>query len=502
MIHVSVLSLRALRIVILFAFAAFSLKANDLRPNILFILSDDHTTQAISCYKGLFAEQANTVHIDKLAREGMRFTNVFCTNSICSPSRATILTGKYSHKNGVYILNQEFDGRQTTSNQVLGKAGYQTAVFGKWHLKSEPYGFDDYKVLQKQGRYQDPEFVVKGQDELITYEGWSTDVITDMTTDYIQNRDPEKPFFVMCQYKSTHDPWDARPPYDTALEDVDIPFPENFYDTYEDRGLASQRTTLKLELMNQSTFPHTRLENATEHEQRRHIYEQYIRAFLECGMVLDENVGKLMSFLEDEGLAANTIVVYTADQGHFLGEHGFFSKRFIYEESMRMPLIVRYPKVIPAGSINDDLVANIDFAPTLIELAGEAVPLDMQGTSLSPLLRGQRPDDWRTGIYYHYWQHLLSRNVTAHYGIRTRTHKLIYFHGLPLGMTDYPAVDPDWELFDLQNDPAEMKNLYYQPNQQGLIKNLKEQMLELKSQYDCLDDAYPELVERNRAHFW
>lgn len=194
MIQVNVLSLRALRIVLLFAFAVFSLKANGSRPNILFILSDDHTTQAISCYDGLFADQANTVHIDKLAREGMRFTKAFCTNSICSPSRATILTGKYSHKNGVYILGQEFDGTQTTSNQVLGKAGYQTAVFGKWHLKSEPYGFDDYKVLQKQGRYQDPEFVVKGQDALVTYEGWSTDVITEMTTDYIKNRDPESRF--------------------------------------------------------------------------------------------------------------------------------------------------------------------------------------------------------------------------------------------------------------------------------------------------------------------
>ncbi len=480
----------------------FNLEAAQSRPNILFILADDHTTQAISCYDGLFADQANTVNIDRLASQGMRFANVFCTNSICSPSRATILTGTYSHKNGVYILHQEFDGTQTTSNQVLRDAGYQTAVFGKWHLKSEPYGFDDYKVLQKQGRYQNPEFVVKGKDELVTYEGWSTDVITEMTTDYIRERDPNKPFFVMCQYKSTHDPWDSRAPFDTALENVEMPVPENLYDDYQSRGLASQRTTLKLEMINQETFPHTRLQNATDHEQRRHVYEQYIRAFLECGMVLDENVGKLMKFLEEENLVENTIVVYTADQGHFLGEHGFFSKRFMYEEAMRMPLIVRYPGVVQAGSVNDDLVANIDFAPTLIELAGEHVPSRMQGTSIQPLLQGRRPENWRTGIYYHYWQHLLHRDVTAHYGIRTHTHKLIYFHGLPLGMTEYPPVDPDWELFDLQHDPAEMENLYHDPDKSALIKDLKIQLIELKRQYECLDSAYPELVERNKIHFW
>jgi len=472
------------------------------QPNILFILSDDHTTQAISCYEGIFAEQANTINIDKLAEEGMLFTNCYCNNSICSPSRASILTGKYSHKNGVYLLDQVFDGSQPTSNNVLQKAGYQTAVFGKWHLKATPEGFDDYKVLPRQGRYLNPEFKEKGQDSLITYQGWSTDVITGMTQDYILNRDKKKPFFVMCQYKSTHDPWDSRAPHKGSLKDVEMPIPDNFYDTYKNRGQASKRTTLKLEYMNQSTFPHTRLENVTELEQREHIYQQYIRAFLECGKVLDENIGDLMAFLKEQGLEENTIVVYSADQGHFLGEHGFFSKRFMYDESMRMPLIVRYPDKVEPGARNKDLVSNIDFAPTLIDLAGVKIPEEMQGESLKPLLEGNTPEDWRDAVYYHYWQHLLHRQVTGHYGIRTKTHKLIYFHGQPLGMTNYPAVEPDWELYDLVNDPAEMHNIYYREENVELVKELKQKMLELKEYYVCTDDKYPELVEQNKTIFW
>lgn len=495
-----------LLVLTLVVFLACTLKEKQtiqtIQPNILFILTDDHTTQAISCYEGIFAEQANTVNIDKLAEEGMMFTNCYCNNSICSPSRASILTGKYSHKNGVYLLDQVFDGSQPTSNNVLQNAGYRTAVFGKWHLKSTPEGFDEYKVLVRQGRYQDPEFVEKGADTLVTHKGWSTDVITGMTKDFIKNRNKSKPFFVMCQYKATHDPWDARAPHKGSLKDVEMPMPGNFYDTYENRGKASKRTTLKLEYMNQSTFSHTRMENATELEQREHIYQQYIRAFLECGKVLDENIGNLMTFLKEQGLDENTIVIYTADQGHFLGEHGFFSKRFMYDESMRMPLIIRYPEKVKSGTKNDDLVCNIDFAPTLIDLAGVEVPEEMQGESLKPLLAGNTPVNWRDAIYYQYWQHLRSRDVTAHYGIRTKTHKLIYFHGQPLGMTNYPPVEPDWELFDLVKDPVEMNNIYYKNENAVLIKELKLKMLDLKDFYDCKDEQYPELVKVNEKHFW
>lgn len=472
------------------------------QPNILFIMADDHTTQAISCYEGIFAKEAATVNIDKIAEEGMLFTNAFCTNAICSPSRATILTGKYSNKNGVYILNQQFDSSQVTSNKIFRNAGYQTAVFGKWHLKSVPAGFDDYKVLKEQGRHQNPQFIEKGIDTMVTRQGWSTDIITGMTMDFIKKRDKNKPFFVMCQFKTTHDPWATRPPYDTLFANHKMPVPENLFDTYEKRSEASRRTTLKLEYMNQSTFPHKRLEDATDMEQREYIYQQYIRAFLQCGRPLDENVGKLMKFLEEHDLKKNTIVIYTADQGHFLGEHGFFSKRFMYDETMRMPLIIRYPGKIKPGTKNHDLVANIDFAPTIVDLAGLEIPEEMQGESIKPLLEGHTPGDWRDAIYYQYWQHLLHRDVTAHYGIRTKTHKLIYFHGQPLGQTDYPPVEPDWEFYDLMEDPTEMNNIYNEPIQKELIGEIKNKMVQLKEKYGCTDDQYPELEQVNQTHFW
>jgi arylsulfatase A-like enzyme len=253
--------------------------------------------------------------------------------------------------------------------------------------------------------------------------------------------------------------------------------------------------------MDQSTYRHDRLENADEMTQRNHIYQQYIRSFLQCGRVLDENVGRLLDFMKEQGLDQNTIVIYTADQGHFLGEHGFFSKRFMYEESMRMPLIIRYPGHIEPGLVNDDMVANIDFAPSIVDLAGISVPEEMQGESITPLLQGNTPENWRDAVYYRYWQHLLHRDVTAHYGIRTKTHKLIYFYGLPLGMTDYPPVKPSWELFDLVHDPHEMNNIYDDPENSELIKELKEELLKLKVQYDDGDEKYPELVELNKTQF-
>ncbi|MEM7656761.1 MAG: sulfatase-like hydrolase/transferase, partial [Bacteroidota bacterium] len=368
------------------------------RPNILFLMGDDHTNAAISAYGGILAEYAQTTNIDRLAAEGMRFDQCFNVNAICSPSRATILTGKYSHKNGVFCLNQRFDSTQTTSATLLQEAGYQTAVFGKWHLKSTPVGFDEYKVLKKQGRYQDPQFVEKGQDSLVTRAGWSTDVIADLAIAFLKERQVDKPFFVMTHFKATHDPWASRPPYDTLFQNMDLPEPPNLYDEYENRSEAALRTTLKLEMINQGTFPHDRIAGADWRTQRGHIYQQYIKDFLRCGRVLDENIGRILDFLEAEGLADNTIVIYTADQGHFLGEHGFFSKRFMYEEAMRMPLIVRHPGQIAAGSVNDDLVTNVDFAPTIADLAGLNVPTEMQGDSLAPLLKGSTPTNWRTSI--------------------------------------------------------------------------------------------------------
>lgn len=483
-------------------FSCKEAKRTDQRPNILFIMGDDHTAQAISCYNGIFAEQAATVNVDRIAEEGMRFTNVFCTNSICSPSRATILTGKYSHKNGLYSLGQSFDTSQLTSTRLLHEAGYQTGVFGKWHLRCTPTDFDEYMVLPVQGRYQDSEFYETGSDSLRTYKGWCTDIIADRTMDFLKRRDRDKPFFVMCHFKATHDPWATRPPYDTLFANEEMPVPENLFDTYDTRAEPAHRTTLKLEYMNQSTYPHHRLEGVDDMTQRMHIYQQYIRSFLSCGRVLDENVGRILDFLKEEGLEENTIVIYTADQGHFLGEHGFFSKRFMYEEAMRMPLIIRYPGHIQAGSVNEDLVANIDYAPTLLDLAGLAVPEEMQGESIKPLLEGNTPESWRTSVYYRYWQHILHRDVTAHYGIRTQSHKLIYFHGQPCGITDYEAVDPSWEMYDLENDAAEMNNLYEDPAYAGIINDLKSQLLKLKEKYDDGDEIYPELQKQNESFYW
>ncbi len=470
-------------------------------PNILFIMADDHATQAISCYRGLFADAAATVNVDRIAAGGMQFTSAFCTNSICSPARATLLTGKYSHKNGIYLLGQTFDTSQVTSTRMLKNQGYQTAVFGKWHLGCLPPDFDDYKVLPVQGRYQDPEFHVKGTDSLVIYEGWSTDIIADMTMEYLKNRDPDKPFFVMCHFKATHDPWASRPPFDTLFSEQEIQAPANLLDTYDHRGPASKITRLKLEYMNQGTYPHHRLEGADALTQREYIYQQYIRSYLRCGRVLDENVGRLLDYLEKEGLDQNTVVIYTSDQGHFLGEHGFFSKRLMYEESMRIPLIIKYPGYVQPGTVSTELVANTDIAPTLLSLAGMAVPSDMQGTSLLPLLRGETPPGWRDAIYYRYWQHLLHREVIAHYGIRTATHKLIYFYGQPLGMTEFPPVEPSWELYNLENDPQEMHNLYPDSSHTRLVHDLKQKLLDLKEEFEDRDEEYPVLDSLNQIYF-
>lgn len=472
------------------------------QPNILFVLSDDHAVNAIGCYNKRLSDEVRTPNIDQLAAEGMLFTQTFCTNSICSPSRATIITGKYSHKNGIYCLNQYFDSTQVSSATVLHDAGYQTAVYGKWHLVSRPAGFDDYRVLDEQGRYWNPRYFAPGKDTMEQYPGWVDDVTAKMAMDFIQKRDKKRSFFVMCNFKSVHDPWDTRPPYDTCYQNQFIPEPDNLCDTYETRTEAPKRTTLKLERLDQRTFRHKVLDTKDICLQRKFVYQQFIKAFLRGANVLDENVGKVVHFLKEQGLDENTIVIYSSDQGHFLGEHGFFSKRFMYDESMQMPLIVRWPGKIKPGSRNSNLVANIDFAPTVIDLAGLKVPEEMQGESLFPLLKGNTPDNWRTNVYYQYWQHLLHRDVAAHYGIRTKTHKLIYFYGQALGQTEYPPTKPEWEFYDLVNDPEEMNNIYSNPEQQDLIKELKNQILDLKKQYDCTDDKYSELVEVNKTYFW
>ncbi|MEM7558178.1 MAG: sulfatase [Planctomycetota bacterium] len=450
------------------------------RPNILFILADDHTTQAISCYGGPLAEYAKTTNIDRLASQGVRLTHCFCNNSICTPSRASILTGQYSHRNGSYLLDQPIHDDSVTFLELLQESGYQTALFGKWHLVNRPKGFDDYRILPRQGRYQDPQFLSPDSDELTTMKGWSTDVITDLTIDFMKAQKSDRPFLAMCQYKATHDPWASRKPYSELWANEDLPEPKNLLQEFDVSQEAGKRTTLKLEQINQRTYPHKRLDTDDKLKQRNYIYQQYIKSFLRCGRVLDENVGRLLKFLDDSGLAQNTIVIYTADQGHFLGEHGFFSKRFMYDESMRMPFVIRFPDGQSAGTICDDMISNVDFAPTVLELSGVAPTNRIQGRSFLSNLRGQTPDDWPEAVYYRYWQHLLHRNVTAHYGIRTRSEKLIYFHGQSLGRTDFEDTDPQWEYYNLDTDPNEIRNRIDDSEVQERVEKLRVELARLQ----------------------
>ncbi len=464
------------------------------RPNIMFIMSDDHAAQAMSCYGSKINKTPN---LDRIAHEGMRFDNCFCTNSICTPSRATILTGKYSHKNGCLTLSNKFDGSQQTFPKLLQAAGYHTAIIGKWHLTTEPTGFDYYNVLPGQGLYFDPLMKEKGgtwQDGRKggrVHPGYVTDVITDVALDFLKNRPKDKPFCLLYHHKAPHDMWE----YDrkrAQLYEEDVPEPDNLFDDYGNRGEAIKRATQKIG-MEETVFLHgtqgdqfdnVRAETANlfGEQKKRRAYQYFIKAYLRCVASIDDNVGRVLDYLDESGLRNNTIVVYTSDQGVFLGEHGLFDKRFMYEESLRMPLIIRYPRDIKPAGVSDDIVLNVDFAETFLDYAGVPVPGDMQGRSLRPLLRGKRPDDWRTSMYYRYWMHGAHFNVAGHFGVRTRRYKLIYYYGLPLnarGAKRQPTP-PEWELFDLLKDPKEMRNVYDDPAYSGVVKELKAELIKLR----------------------
>jgi len=456
----------------------------DKRPNIIFIMSDDHASQAMSCYGSRINKTPN---IDRIANEGMRFDNCFCVNSICTPSRANILTGKYSNKNGVLTLSDSFDGSQETFPKLMQRWGYYTAVIGKWHLKTEPTGFDYYNVLPGQGLYFNPLFKEKGdvwQDGRRggkPYKGYVSDVITDITLDFLKNKCPkDKPFLLLCHHKAPHDEWEYDPKYAELYKDIEIPEPATLFDDYSNRGEAIKRATQKIG-MRQTVFEKETgdLKGIARKKKR---YQIFIKKYLRCVASVDESVGRLLDYLDEADLRDNTLVAYTSDQGVFLGEHGLFDKRFMYEESLRMPLVVRYPGEIKAGSVNDDIVNNVDFAETFLDYAGVPVPKDMQGRSLRPLLQGRRPKDWRESTYYRYWMHGAHFNVAAHLGIRTKRYKLIYYYGLPLNAkgTKGGPTPPEWELFDLKKDPHEMRNVYDDPSYADVVKELKVELAKLK----------------------
>jgi arylsulfatase A-like enzyme len=464
------------------------------KPNIIFIMSDDHAASAISAYGGFLAEVAPTPNIDRLAKEGIRFDNCFCTNSICTPSRAAILTGKYSHKNGVKTLDDIFDGSQQTFPKLLQRAGYYTGVVGKWHLKTEPTGFNYYNVLPGQGDYFDPILKEKGKpwrdgyEGEVMHKGYVTDVITDLALDFLEKRPRDRPFCLLYHHKAPHDEWGYDAKHSQLFNDVEIPEPANLFDSHTHRGIAIKRCTQKI------GRNHTLYEDETNHlsgrERKKKQYQIYIKSYLRCVASVDDNVGRVLDYLDESGLTENTIVVYTSDQGFFLGEHGLYDKRFMYEESLRMPLLVRYPRVIEPKSVSDSIVLNVDFAETFLDYAGLSMPPDMQGRSLRPLLGGA-PKDWRSSMYYRYWMHRAHFNVAAHFGVRTKSHKLIYYYGLPIdakGARPRPTR-PEWELFDLEKDPMEMNNVYGKPAYAHIVEKLKNELLRLRKELEDEDEV-------------
>ncbi|MCK4872928.1 MAG: sulfatase [Phycisphaerales bacterium] len=485
--------------------------SGDRPPNIIFIMTDDHCVQAMSCY----GSRINTTpHIDRLAREGMRFENCFCTNAICAPSRAVILTGKHSHINGVTTNAHRFDGTQTTFPKLLQRIGYQTAMIGKWHLKSDPTGFDHWDVLIGQGPYYNPTMIHNGERRKHT--GYTTDIITDQALAWLKNgRDTQRPFMLMCQHKAPHRNWQPGPDHLALYDDVDIPEPPTLFDDWAGRGSAAtqQEMTVARHLSDfdlkfdppGNLTPEQRAAwdaaynpkndafreaHLSGRELIRWKYQRYVKDYLRCVASVDDNIGRLLDYLDRTGLARNTIVIYTSDQGWYLGEHGWYDKRWIYEESLRMPLLVRWPAVVRAGSVNHALCQNLDFAETLLDAASATIPADMQGCSLLPLLRGRSPQDWRQSIYYHYYEHPGAHNVHRHEGVRTERYKLIHFYRLD-----------EWELYDLRKDPDEMRSVYADPAYADVVAKLKTELVRLRRRYqvtDAADREYDQLIESRR----
>lgn len=441
------------------------------QPNILYIMADDHAAHAISAYGSRINRTPN---IDRIAAAGSRLTNCFCTNSICTPSRAAILTGQYSHKNGVYTLNDRLDPKRNHVAKELQHAGYQTAMIGKWHLASDPTGFDYWNILPGQGVYYNPDFIEEGTRK--KHQGYCTDLIGDFSLDWLKRRNQQKAFFLMCHHKAPHRPWEPDPKYKSMFEGQTIPEPDNLFDHYEGRARAVSTVTMRVgEDMNQTDLKQPIPAGLKGDALRKWGYQIFIKDYLRCIRSVDDNVGRLLDYLDAENLSNNTIVIYTSDQGFFLGDHGWFDKRLMYEESLRMPFLMRYPGAIRPGSVNRDMVLNIDFAPTFLDYAGVPAPSEMQGRSFRRAVEGHTPRDWRKSMYYRYWMHNTSdHHVPAHYGLRTDRWKLIYYYGKPLGMTgaNPPDTEPDWELFDVRNDPREMHNLYHDPKYAALVKKL------------------------------
>jgi arylsulfatase A-like enzyme len=473
-------------------------------------MADDHAAHAVSAYGSRINRTPN---IDRIAREGIRFTNCFCTNSICAPSRAVILTGRYSHLNGVRDNAVSFDGTQTTFPKILQNEGYQTAMIGKWHLKSDPTGFDYWNILPGQGHYYNPDLIEMGEKKQHT--GYVTGILTDIAFDFLENRrDRSKPFLMMLHHKAPHRSWHPAPRHLNKYDDAVFPEPATLFDDYATRSRAAseQEMTLRDHMRIAEDIKMGDPPQRLNDEQRaawvsaygpkreafdeekpegeafvRWIYKRYMEDYLGCIAAVDESVGRLLDYLDESGLADNTVIVYTSDQGFFLGDHGWYDKRFMYEESLRMPFVVRYPGRIDPGSVDDHIVSNLDFAPTFLELAGTEIPAEMQGRSFKNLLLNERVVEWRRSLYYHYYEFPAVHMAKRHYGVRTERYKLLHF---------YYDIDA-WELYDLGEDPNEINNLYKDPAYADIITELKAEIKRLQTLYGDSDELAQKFLEQD-----
>ena len=509
--------------------------ATPARPNVLFIMADDHAANAISAYGSRLASVFRTPHIDRLAHEGMLLENCHCTNAICTPSRATILTGRHSHVNGVRTLYDPLPADAHTFVEDFQAAGYATAIFGKWHLHARPRGFDTFSILPGQGIYHDPYFVDPHDEwpspdgaggagegrfypEGTRHTGYVTDLVTDKTLDWLAHRDRDKPFLLFCQHKAPHDEFEYAERYEHELDGIEIPEPDSLFEDKSHRsdGSRDYGTTVSdrnvrrnaVRTMSREDYPTGSLDirGLGSRDRTKAAYQKYLKDYLRCVRGIDDGVGRILELLDRDGLRDNTIVIYTSDQGMFLGEHDYIDKRWIYEEALQMPFLVRYPPEIRPGSRSDAVVSNLDFAQTLLDYAGIAAPgansaasaaSGMQGRSFRPILAGDEPADWRHIVYNRYWMHMEHHDNPAHYGIRTQEHKLIFFYGLPLdanGAQPY-VTPPGWELYDLVRDPHELNNVYNDPEYAEVAARLKSELFALKRETGDTDEQYPELQE-------
>ena len=495
-----------------------TLSAKDKRPNILFVFSDDHAPHAIGAYNGWLKSVNPTPEIDKLAKDGMLFEKSFCSNSICGPSRAVIMSGKHSHKNGFMNNGNSFDWNQQIFPKLLQKTGYQTAIYGKSHLKGQPQGFDDWKVLPGQGDYYNPDLLTpKGK---VRIEGHCTDIVTDLAVEWLKkSRDGSKPFMLMVQHKAPHRTWMPALRHLKLYDDIDIPEPETLFDNYKDNAHPARYQEMEIDRhmdpnydlfvdltaefsgtpiqKRQDRSARKNMEKMTESQMKawrahyrprdeafhkaklegkelvRWKFQRYAKNYLRCVRGVDESLGRLRATLKELKLDDSTVVIYSSDQGFYIGDHGWYDKRWMYEESLKMPFIISWPGVTKPGSRDTHMIQNIDYAETFLEIAGAKIPGDMQGQSLVPLLKGQAPKDWRTSIYYHYYEYPSFHMVPRHYGIRTERYKLMHFY----------RFGNEWEMYDLQKDPDELTNIYGMKGKSKLANDLKQQLYALQKHY-------------------